>query len=76
MVIIRGTSHWNGRENVELDTSTVLQMLGRAGRPQFDKEVKHNTDRTQPSAKVRAMTADKRFPHVGFDVLLLSREWR
>ena len=49
LVIIRGTSHWNGKENVELDSSTVMQMIGRAGRPQYDKEVRHQRQQKRVS---------------------------
>lgn len=55
MVIIRGTSHWNGKENVELDSSTIMQMIGRAGRPQYDKEVSH-TNSTAQARRALVMT--------------------
>jgi len=37
-VIIRGTTHWGSSGLSELTTSDVMQMIGRAGRPQFDKD--------------------------------------
>ena len=39
LVVVMSTLQWRGpkRGYVEYDRSTVLQMIGRAGRPQFDK---------------------------------------
>lgn len=39
-VIVKGTTCWNTRLkcNEELDQTTVTQMIGRAGRPQFDNK--------------------------------------
>ena len=40
LVVIKGTRRWSGDNSVngyqEYDRSTCLQMMGRAGRPQFD----------------------------------------
>mmetsp|Transcript_28841 Transcript_28841/g.83691 ORF Transcript_28841/g.83691 Transcript_28841/m.83691 type:complete len:82 (-) Transcript_28841:2528-2773(-) len=37
-VVIKGTSMWRGAGigRVEIDPGTLLQMMGRAGRPGFD----------------------------------------
>ena len=39
LVVIRGTTAWRGKEigHQDIDTGTLLQMVGRAGRPGFDK---------------------------------------
>lgn len=39
LVVIKGTSAYRGAEvgYVDIDTGTLLQMMGRAGRPGFDK---------------------------------------
>src|SRR3954452_22119488 len=36
LVVLKGTHCWADRQNKEYDDLEVLQMLGRAGRPQFD----------------------------------------
>lgn len=36
MVILKGTMHYNGRGYTECSDSELMQMIGRAGRPQFD----------------------------------------
>ena len=38
LVIIKGTRVWrgNGKGTVDIETSDLLQMMGRAGRPGFD----------------------------------------
>ena len=38
LVIIKGTNRYDGKGSgyVKYDTATILQMVGRAGRPQFD----------------------------------------
>jgi ATP-dependent DNA helicase HFM1/MER3 len=38
LVVIKGTSAWrgSGQGHQEIDTGTLLQMIGRAGRPGFD----------------------------------------
>jgi len=36
-VILRGTEHWVNGKMEEMDASTVMQFIGRAGRPQYDK---------------------------------------
>lgn len=46
LVIVRGTTQWVGRSERELDSSALTQMIGRAGRPQFDKEVRHTASIT------------------------------
>ena len=43
LVILKGTRRWTHEKgevpgNREYDRSTILQMIGRAGRPQFDDE--------------------------------------
>ena len=43
LVVLKGTRRWSREKgevagNKEYDRSTVLQMIGRAGRPQFDTE--------------------------------------
>ena len=43
LVVLKGTRRWVGDKgdvpgNKEYDRSTILQMIGRAGRPQFDDE--------------------------------------
>ena len=43
LVILKGTRRWTYEKgevpgNREYDRSTILQMIGRAGRPQFDDE--------------------------------------
>ncbi len=38
MVIIRGTTHWSEGGMSEMTGSDLMQMIGRAGRPQFDKD--------------------------------------
>ena len=43
LVVLKGTRRWSHEKgeaagNVEYDRSTILQMIGRAGRPQFDTE--------------------------------------
>ena len=43
LVILKGTRRWVKEKgevpgNREYDRSTILQMIGRAGRPQFDNE--------------------------------------
>ena len=43
LVILKGTRRWVNEKgevpgNREYDRSTILQMIGRAGRPQFDNE--------------------------------------
>ena len=38
LVIVRGTVRWIDHTEKELDSSTLTQMIGRAGRPQFDTE--------------------------------------
>ena len=38
LVIIKSTSHYAAGSYQEYPTSSILQMAGRAGRPQFDKE--------------------------------------
>ncbi|CCK71807.1 DNA helicase KNAG_0I00150 [Huiozyma naganishii CBS 8797] len=37
LVVIKGTSMWNSSENKEYSNLEILQMIGRAGRPQFEK---------------------------------------
>lgn len=38
LVIIKGTSIWNNSDYKEYSNLDILQMIGRAGRPQFEKE--------------------------------------
>lgn len=38
LAIIKGTSIWNVHENKDYSNLDILQMIGRAGRPQFEKE--------------------------------------
>ena len=43
LVVVKGTRRWVRDKgdvpgNKEYDRSTILQMIGRAGRPQFDDE--------------------------------------
>ncbi len=43
LVVLKGTRRWMHEKgevpgNREYDRSTILQMIGRAGRPQFDEE--------------------------------------
>lgn len=43
LVILKGTRRWSREKgeaagNKEYDRSSILQMIGRAGRPQFDTE--------------------------------------
>ncbi|GMF97587.1 unnamed protein product [[Candida] boidinii] len=38
MVIVKGTKAWNGGIFSEYSDLDILQMIGRAGRPQFEKE--------------------------------------
>lgn len=38
LVIIKGTKFWNNESLEEYNELTLMQMLGRAGRPQFEKE--------------------------------------
>lgn len=38
LVIIKGTSIWNNSDYTEYSNLDILQMMGRAGRPQFEKE--------------------------------------
>lgn len=43
LVVLKGTRRWSSDAgetagNQEYDRSTCLQMIGRAGRPQFDTE--------------------------------------
>ncbi len=43
LVVLKGTRRWSHEKgevagNIEYDRSTILQMIGRAGRPQFDTE--------------------------------------
>lgn len=43
LVVLKGTRRWVNQKgevpgNREYDRSTILQMVGRAGRPQFDDE--------------------------------------
>lgn len=40
LVIIKGTQTWNGAGFAEYPASELLQMLGRAGRPQFDSSAR------------------------------------
>lgn len=44
LVIIKGTQTYEkGSGYVEYPTSSIIQMMGRAGRPQFDKSAKART---------------------------------
>lgn len=40
LVIVKGTEYFDGKESryVDYPVTDVLQMMGRAGRPQFDNE--------------------------------------
>jgi activating signal cointegrator complex subunit 3 len=40
LVIVKGTEYFDGKESryVDYPVTDVLQMMGRAGRPQFDDE--------------------------------------
>jgi len=37
LVIIKGTKMYQQQQYVDYSTTQILQMIGRAGRPQFDK---------------------------------------
>ena len=54
LVVVMSTLQWRGtkRGYVEYDRSTVLQMIGRAGRPQYDK-VARAVIMTQQSTRKR-----------------------
>lgn len=38
LVIIKGTKIWKNNELEEYSELDLMQMMGRAGRPQFEKE--------------------------------------
>ena len=38
MVVIKNTKEYNGGATVDLSDIKVLQMIGRAGRPQYDQK--------------------------------------
>lgn len=56
LVVVKDTKQYATGRFMDLDTAQVLQMIGRAGRPQFDREGKAVIF-TDTDSEVRRMSA-------------------